>query len=225
MSSLGKTTGRASQKRSKGETGARPDRRDTPGRFGLQGIGLQGLGLNGAHLAGAAVAGAAGFAGAVAGRFVNLKHFGKGMAPVVDGADPAALPAGASSPAAGGISLAAGGIGVSSPPIPACGQGGGCAAAPAPDPFAAAAPFSAGGQLKRGAVRAFLRARYGGPKPQFAIAADTGVPADTIRKAIAHGEVSELSGPHLMRLVAVFGPAFVAAVMEPAPDWAKGGKP
>lgn len=73
--------------------------------------------------------------------------------------------------------------------------------------------------LKPGATRDFLRARYPGQKPQFAIAAETGIPADTVRKAMAWQGASELSGPHLMRMVSVFGPPFLAAVLDPVPRW------
>jgi hypothetical protein len=73
--------------------------------------------------------------------------------------------------------------------------------------------------LKPGATRDFLRARYHGPKPQFLIATETGIPADTVRKAMAWQGASELSGPHLMRMVSVFGPPFLAAVLDPVPRW------
>jgi hypothetical protein len=200
--------GRAIQKRSKGVS-PRP-----------------GFALTGRDFAGAALSGVVGFAsglaGGLAGRRISLDK----VASPGGAAEPAGLAAGASCPAAGGGGFAAGGIGRPLPAVPACGQERATDVAPsggrggghfsAPGPYAAA-------QLKPGAVRAFLRARYGGLKPQFAAAAETGVPADTIRKAMATGGTAELSGPHLMRLVAVFGPAFVAAVMEPPPAWARAG--
>jgi len=91
----------------------------------------------------------------------------------------------------------------------------------------AAAGVTGGGErfdfscLKPGATRDFLRARYRGPKPQFAIAEHTGIPADTIRKALQANNPSEISGPHLMRLVSVFGPPFLAAVLDPVPVWVR----
>lgn len=75
--------------------------------------------------------------------------------------------------------------------------------------------------LRPGATRDFLRARYRGPKPQYAIAEHTGIPADTIRKALQQNNPSEISGPHLMRLVSVFGPPFLAAVLDPVPVWVR----
>lgn len=197
--------GRASQKRSKAVAPKRGLGATARG-LGLTG---RGLGLTGRDFASAALSGAAGLAGGLAGSLAGLglkgTVFGFAMvAAPADGAETGAPAAGVSCPAAGGIGFAAGGDGRAGPD-----SGGSVPALFAP------------AKLKAGAVRAFLRARYPGAKPQFAIAAETGVPADTIRKAIAVSGPSELSGPHLMRLVAVYGPAFVAAVMEPCPAWAQ----
>lgn len=80
-----------------------------------------------------------------------------------------------------------------------------------------AARFS--GRVKPGAVRNFLRAEFKGQKPHLRVAALTGIPEGTIRNAMAWNGPSELSGGHMLRLVAVFGPAFLAAVLDPAPGW------
>lgn len=72
-----------------------------------------------------------------------------------------------------------------------------------------------------GATRRFLLERYGRqPKLPSVIAADTGIPADTIRKALLAGG-GELSGPHVLRLIAVYGPAYARAVLNPVPAWAR----
>lgn len=216
--------------RTKGGTGGKPLKRDLKRRAAGAPAATPA-----AVLASMALQCAASFAGAFAAAEAGRRRLldgvmasaGIGRAPVI-GPETVAPAAGASGPAAGGIGFDAGGIGSSLPAGPACGRegaagtgalSGGCGAPiPAPAPFFAAC-------LKPGAVRDYLRARYPGPKPQHLIAEHTGVPADTIRKAISWREPSELSGPHLMRLVAVYGPAFVAAVMDPVPDWARGGEP
>lgn len=194
----GTIKGRAIQKRS---NAVQP-------RRGL-GAAVTGFGLTGRDFASAALSGAVGLAGGLAGSLAGLGLKTTGFRLVIDGAPMGGAEivtgaAGASCPAGGGIGFAA--------------RGGGGAG---PDSGDGVPALFAPARLKAGAVRVFLRARYPGPKPQFAIAADTGVPADTLRKAIAASQPSELSGPHLMRLVAVYGPAFVAAVMEPCPDWAR----
>lgn len=85
---------------------------------------------------------------------------------------------------------------------------------------AGAAPASRfTGTIRQGGVRDFLRARFPGQKPHLAVAALTGIPEGTIRNAMAWNGPSELSGAHMLRLVAVFGPPFLAAVMDPAPRW------
>lgn len=72
-----------------------------------------------------------------------------------------------------------------------------------------------------GATRQFLLDRYGRPpKVTAIISADTGIPADTIRKALLAGG-GELSGPHVLRLIAVYGPAYARAVLDPVPAWAR----
>ncbi len=75
------------------------------------------------------------------------------------------------------------------------------------------------GRVKPGAVRNFLRAHFPGQKPHLTVAALTGIPEGTIRNAMAWNGPSELSGGHMLRLVAVFGPAFLAAVLDPVPGW------
>ncbi len=75
------------------------------------------------------------------------------------------------------------------------------------------------GKVKPDAVRNFLRAHFPGQKPHLTVAALTGIPEGTIRNAMAWNGPSELSGGHMLRLVAVFGPAFLAAVLDPAPGW------
>jgi hypothetical protein len=81
------------------------------------------------------------------------------------------------------------------------------------------------GRVKPGAVRDFLRANFKGQKPHMQVSALTGVPEGTIRNAMAWNGPSELSGPHMLRLVATFGPPFLAAVLDPAPDWVREGEP
>lgn len=98
---------------------------------------------------------------------------------------------------------------VSAPPETACGPPG--------------SRFT--GKVKPGAVRDFLRARFPGQKPHLHVAALTGVPEGTIRNAMAWNGPSELSGAHMLRLVAVFGPPFLAAVLDPAPDWVREREP
>lgn len=148
-----------------------------------------------------AVSGAASFAGALAGsagmsptrRYLDRMF----NPPAACKQDIGAVPAGVSCPAVGGVDREAGGFGAAAP---AC--FGICC-------------------LKPGATRDFLRARYPGEKPQFLISQHTGVPPDTVRKAMAWRNPSELCGSHLMRLVAVFGPAFLAAVLDPVPVWVR----
>lgn len=90
----------------------------------------------------------------------------------------------------------------------------------APAAPTAAAPASRfTGKVKPDAVRNFLRAHFPGQKPHLTVAALTGIPEGTIRNAMAWNGPSELSGGHMLRLVAVFGPAFLAAVLDPAPGW------
>lgn len=146
------------------------------------------------------VSGAASFAGALAGtaggsptrRYLDrMFRLSPG-----DGPETAAAPAGGSGVGAGGVATAAAGV-----------TGGG-------ERFDVSC-------LRPGATRDFLRARYRGPKPQYAIAEHTGIPADTIRKALQANNPSEISGPHLMRLVSVFGPPFLAAVLDPVPVWVR----
>jgi hypothetical protein len=94
----------------------------------------------------------------------------------------------------------------------------------APAATADAAPASRfTGHVRPGAVRDFLRARFPGQKPHLTVAALTGIPEGTIRNAMAWNGPSELSGGHMLRLVAVFGPAFLAAVLDPVPGWARQG--
>jgi hypothetical protein len=146
----------------------------------------------GAAAAAGAVAGAAAALGVKA--LDGLGFKGTAQSPPIGGsaaADPAAGAPGASGVAGGGDGFGAGGVALR---------------------FDVAC-------LKPGATRDFLRARYPGPKPQFAIASETGIPADTVRKAMAWQGASELSGPHLMRMVSVFGPPFLAAVLDPVPRW------
>lgn len=81
------------------------------------------------------------------------------------------------------------------------------------------------GKVKPGGVRDFLRARFPGQKPHLHVAELTGVPEGTIRNAMAWNGPSELSGAHMLRLVAVFGPPFLAAVLDPAPDWVREREP
>jgi hypothetical protein len=95
---------------------------------------------------------------------------------------------------------------------------------------APSAPLSAApgsrftGKVRPGAVRDFLRAHFPGQKPHLHVAALTGVPEGTIRNAMAWNGPSELSGAHMLRLVAVFGPPFLAAVLDPVPDWVREGE-
>jgi hypothetical protein len=144
----------------------------------------------------AAIAGAAAGAATTAGmRAMDGLRSVTGSTPPVGGSAGAdiAPPAGsASRPAVGGSGFAVGGLTV---------------------------PCFATARLKPGATRDFLRACNPGDKPQFALAEQTGIPADTIRKAMAWRNPSELSGPHLMRMVSVFGPPFLAAVLDPVPRW------
>lgn len=96
------------------------------------------------------------------------------------------------------------------------------AAVSAPPETAGGPPGSRfAGKVKPGAVRDFLRARFPGQKPHLHVAALTGVPEGTIRNAMAWNGPSELSGAHMLRLVAVFGPPFLAAVLDPPPDWVR----
>ncbi|WP_439572616.1 hypothetical protein [Phreatobacter sp.] len=95
-------------------------------------------------------------------------------------------------------------------------------APPAADSAAPGSRFAGAGapsKPKPGAVRDFLRARFREPKAHLTVSALTGVPEGTIRNAMAWNGPSELSGAHMLRLVAVFGPAFLAAVLDPVPDW------
>lgn len=147
------------------------------------------------------VSGAASFAGALAGtaglsptrRYLDrMFRLSPG-----DGPETAAAAAGTSGAGEGGVATAAAGV-----------------AAAGTVRFDVAC-------LRPGATRDFLRARYRGPKPQYAIAEHTGIPADTIRKALQQNNPSEISGPHLMRLVSVFGPPFLAAVLDPVPVWVR----
>jgi hypothetical protein len=102
-------------------------------------------------------------------------------------------------------------------------QGGPSASAPPPPGDAPPGPrFAARGpvpQVRPGAVRDYLRARFPMQKAHLTVAALTGVPPGTIRNAMAWNGPSELSGAHMLRLVAVFGPDFLAAVMDPVPGW------
>lgn len=90
----------------------------------------------------------------------------------------------------------------------------------APEAAAPASRFT--GKVKPEAVRNFLRAHFPGQKPHLTVAALTGIPEGTIRNAMAWNGPSELSGGHMLRLVAVFGPAFLAAVLDPVPGWVAG---
>ncbi len=112
---------------------------------------------------------------------------------------------------------------------------------PHPSPMAAAVSASAApasappgsrldpagfpGKVKPGGVRDFLRQHFEGQKPHLRVAALTGVPEGTIRNAMAWNGPSELSGAHMLRLVAVFGPPFLAAVLDPPPAWVREREP
>ena len=189
---------RAIQKRSKG---AKP-KREYFSRFRLDdGPALTGLGVAASSVGAMALQGVASFAGGFAGTLAAVeagrrRFVGMGSSPLMSGVSETG-PAG---PAA------------SAPPAPA-------GAAPA-SRFGAAMPgFRFSGGVRPGAVRDFLRARFPGQKPHLAVAGLTGIPEGTVRGAMAWNGPSELSGAHMLRLVAVFGPPFLAAVLDPVPDW------
>jgi hypothetical protein len=124
-----------------------------------------------------------------ASRFVGFGRFIKGPL-VVDGEQVGPTDAGASCP----IAVSSGFAAAKSALFPKC-------------------------EPKPGATRAFLLGRVSGSKPHVQLEAETGIPADTLRKVLLAGG-SELSGPHVMRLFAVYGPAFARAVLDPMPAWA-----
>lgn len=178
------------QKRSKAD---KPKRRrsSSPNGFRLGDGFRQGLGVAASNAAAMGLQGVASFAGAFAAMEAGRRRF-MVMAPVGgdEGQTAPAAPAGSASPATENA---------------------------APGSRFDAARFA--GRVKPGAVRNFLRDQFKGQKPHLTVAALTGIPEGTIRNAMAWNGPSELSGGHMLRLVAVFGPAFLAAVLDPAPGW------
>ena len=178
------------QKRSKAD---KPKRRrsSAPNGFRLGDGFRQGLGVAASNAAAMGLQGVASFAGAFAAMEAGRRRF-MVMAPV-------------------------GGDGPETAPAVAAGS-----ALPATENAAPGSRFDGArfaGRVKPGAVRNFLRAEFKGQKPHLRVAALTGIPEGTIRNAMAWNGPSELSGGHMLRLVAVFGPAFLAAVLDPAPGW------
>jgi hypothetical protein len=189
MSGLGKRTGRAIQKRSKGDKPKLP----AFNRFRFSDAARDGLGVAASNAAAMALQGVASFAGAFAAVGVAHRRVADMVgSPSGDALEPDALPATVSAPPAPGIAVPA-------------------------SRFAPAGPAPEG--VRAGAVRDYLRARFPGQKPHLAVAALTGIPAGTVRNAMAWNGPSELSGAHMLRLVQVFGPDFLKAVLAPAPDW------
>jgi hypothetical protein len=77
--------------------------------------------------------------------------------------------------------------------------------------------------LTAGAARGFLLARvkakgWARGKAPYELSLETGVDAETLRKAM-RPDAYELSARNFSRLVAAYGPGFLAAVIDPVPAW------